>query len=70
MNPVWEQANVNVDFSFPWEDVRAPKTSFRALYDDNYFYFRFDVDDDNILIHVKEDHKMEVVNSDRVEIFF
>ena len=70
INPIWEQANINSDFSFPWEDKTPPKTSFRALYDDEFFYFRFDVEDDNVLTHVKEDHKMEVVDSDRVEIFF
>jgi len=70
MNPIWEQANVTSDFSFPWEEQTPPTTSFRALYDDAYFYFRFDVEDDNVLSHVKEDHKMEVVDSDRVEIFF
>ena len=70
MNPIWEQANITSDFSFPWEEKTPPKTSFRALYDDVYFYFRFDVEDDNVLTHVKDDHKMEVVDSDRVEIFF
>lgn len=70
MNPIWEKANVTTDFSFPWEDEVAPKTSFRALCDDQFFYFRFDVEDDNILTYIKEDHKMEVVDSDRVEIFF
>jgi len=70
MNPIWEQANLTSDFSFPWEEQTPPKTSFRAFYDDEFFYFRFDVEDDNVLTHVKEDHKMEVVDSDRVEIFF
>ena len=70
IHPVWEQANVSSDFTFPWEETTPPKTSFRALYDDEHFYFRFDVEDDNVLTHVKEDHKMEVVDSDRVEIFF
>ena len=70
MNPIWRKANVTNDFSFPWEDETPPKTSFRALYDKIFFYFRFDVEDDNVLTHVKDDHKMEVVDSDRVEIFF
>ncbi|MDE5421256.1 carbohydrate-binding family 9-like protein [Ancylomarina sp. DW003] len=70
MNPVWEQANINSDFSFPWENEEALKTTFRALYDDENFYFRFDVQDDNVLTYVRENHKMEVVDSDRVEIFF
>jgi hypothetical protein len=70
MNSVWEIANVNSDFSYPWENEKAPKTNFRALHDDEYFYFRFDVEDDNVLTYVDQDHKMEVVHSDRVEIFF
>ena len=70
MSPIWEQANLTSDFSFPWEAQTPPKTSFRGLYDDDYFYFRFDAEDDNVLTHVKDDHKMEVVDSDRVEIFF
>jgi len=70
MSPIWDKANITNDFSYPWEEQTPPKTSFRALYDDDYFYFRFDVEDNNVLTHVSEDHKMEVVDSDRVEIFF
>ena len=70
MNPAWEKAGAISDFSFPWEDERAPKTEFRALYDNEYFYFKFDVEDENVLTFVKDNHKMEVVHSDRVEIFF
>ncbi|MCZ4694031.1 hypothetical protein DWB61_02990 [Ancylomarina euxinus] len=46
------------------------KTSFRALYDENYFYFRFDVEDNNVLTHVKDDRGMEIIDSDRAEVFF
>jgi hypothetical protein len=70
MNSIWEMANVNSDFSYPWENEKAPVTNFRALHDDEYFYFRYDVEDENVLTFVDEDHKMEVVHSDRVEIFF
>ena len=70
MHPVWEMADVNSDFTFPWENQKAPKTNFRALHDDEYFYFRFDAEDENVLSFVDKDHKMEVVHSDRVEIFF
>lgn len=69
MNPIWEKANVTSDFTNPWEDVEAPKTSFRALWDDDHFYFRYDVEDENVLTYIDKDHKMEVVHSDRVEIF-
>ena len=70
MHQVWEEANINTDFYYPWDDAEAPKTIFRALYDDQYFYFRFDVEDENVLTFVDKNHKMEVVDSDRVEIFF
>ncbi|MFA9370831.1 MAG: carbohydrate-binding family 9-like protein [Labilibaculum antarcticum] len=70
MHPVWEMANINTDFSYPWEEEKAPKTTFRALHDDNNLFFRFDAEDENVRTFVDEDHKMEVVNSDRVEIFF
>ena len=70
MNLIWEKANEINDFSYPCDNERPPKTTFRALHDDNFFYFRFDVEDENVLTYVKEDHKMEVLNSDRVEIFF
>lgn len=69
MSPLWEKANVICDFSYPWEDKEAPTTRFRALWDDNYFYFRYDVEDENVLTYIDKDHKMEVVDSDRVEIF-
>jgi hypothetical protein len=44
--------------------------TFRALWDDDRFYFRFDVESTHIRTYVKDNHKMEVVDSDRVEIFF
>jgi|WetSurSiteA1Bulk_404760.scaffolds.fasta_scaffold03225_6 hypothetical protein len=44
--------------------------TFRALWDDLNFYFRFDVTGSGILTFVKDNYKMEVVDSDRVEIFF
>jgi len=70
MHPVWDMAVVNTDFIYPWEEAKAPLTSFRALHDDKKFYFRFDVEDKNVLTFVDQNHKMEVVDSDRVEIFF
>ena len=69
-NPIWEKVDEMSDFSFQCQDEIPPKTSFRALYDDEFFYFIFDVEDDNVLTHVKDDNKMEVIDSDRVEIFF
>jgi hypothetical protein len=44
--------------------------SFRALWDDARFYFRFDVETTGVLIYFHDNNKMEVLDSDRVEIFF
>ena len=41
MHPVWEMANVNADFSYPWEEEKAPVTNFRALHDE-YLLKRLD----------------------------
>ena len=70
MHPVWEMADVITDFSYPWENAKAPQIIFRALFDEENFYFRFDVQEENVLTFVDQNHKMEVVDSDRVEIFF
>jgi hypothetical protein len=44
--------------------------TFRALWDDARFHFRFDVETPRALTYVHENNKIEVVDSDRVEIFF
>ena len=67
---IWDKAEVVSDFCFPWNNESVPRTQFRALYNSVDFYFRFDVEDDQVLTFVDRDHKMEVVDSDRVEIFF
>ena len=66
----WDKAQVVSDFYFPWNNEKAPLTEFRALYNSEYFFFRYDVEDKQVLTFVDQDHKMEVVDSDRVEIFF
>ena len=70
MHSVWDMANENADFTYPWEQEKAPEMIFRALHDNQNFYFRFDVEERNILTFTDKNHKMEVVDSDRVEIFF
>lgn len=62
---VWLQ-----DFSDPWHDEAAPLTHFRALWDDDNFYFIFRADDDEIICPKEDNEEMNAVNSDRVEIFF
>jgi hypothetical protein len=57
------------DFSYPWLNEVSPEMAFRALWDDSFFYFRFDVVSPNTLVYRCSDDKMEVIRSDRVELF-
>jgi hypothetical protein len=66
----WESATILENFSYPWEDDTPPALSFRALYDADKFYFKYEVEDARVLTYVDTNDKMEVVNSERVEIFF
>jgi hypothetical protein len=70
ISPDWNCANVLNDFTYPWIAETTPKMTFRALWDDLRFYFRFDVEERNVLIQSETNHKSEVLDSDRVEIFF
>ena len=54
MSSLQEKASVITDFSYPWEEVEAPKISFRALWDDDFLYFRYDVEGSIILASFKE----------------
>ena len=68
--PDWSVAQRLDDFTYPWKNMVPSQTIFKASWDDHKFYFRFEVEDDNILTYHDTDHKEEVVYSDRVEIFF
>ena len=65
----WDDALVLRGFSYPWSAQPPPGMSFRALWDDERFYFRFDVETTRALTYVHINNKIEVVDSDRVEIF-
>lgn len=67
---LWGQAEVLSDFSFPWTDRVAPETTFRALWDDGLFYFRFEVVDQDVVLGEGATAMEKVTGSDRVEIFF
>lgn len=57
-------------FEFPWLEIPTPATEFRAVWNRDWFGFRFDVVDRDI---VCPDHAAEedpVLSSDRVELFF
>ena len=65
----WSNSKVLEEFTSPWQ--QAPShTTFRALWDDENVYFRFDVVEPNIMVFSETDDEQEVVRSERVEIFF
>jgi hypothetical protein len=68
--PNWDQAIVLNEFTYPWPEERAGNITFRALWNDFRFYFRFDVLSSDVKVFSETNHKMEVIESDRVEIFF
>lgn len=57
-------------FHYPWEQVKAPDTVFKAFHDDTNFYFSFVVTDEEVLVEEKWQGESTVDNEDRVEIFF
>lgn len=58
------------DFSYPWREIECPEMTFKAYYDDEKIYFQFKVNCKSPKVFVKNNNKIEVVNSERVEIFF
>jgi hypothetical protein len=69
--PDWGKAHSEKGFTFPWEKRPAPGTEFRALCDDRFLYFSFQVhDDDIVVVKDRSDDETVVRVEDRVEIFF
>ncbi|SMD33829.1 Carbohydrate family 9 binding domain-like [Reichenbachiella faecimaris] len=66
----WHTAELLTDFSYPWENEKAPKTTFRALWDSNYLYFKYDAVDKNIFTKPIDKNKEEINHHDRIELFF
>ena len=58
------------DFQFPWLDRSCPWTSFAAVWDGETFAFRFEVEDDDLVLDPSDDPGQAVLGSDRVELFF
>ena len=69
-DPLWKNASGLEAFIDPWNEVEVPKTSFRSLWDDNYFYFLFMAEDSDIVAEGNPGDKKGVLTADRVEIFF
>lgn len=66
----WATAAELTDFSFPWRTDTPPPTTFRALWDDTHFYFLYRASDPEIIVKQEGLGERDVVQSDRVEIFF
>lgn len=66
----WSQAEVLEDFVLPWQEKDPPYTAFQGLYDKDFFYFRFEVEDPDIVLIEDPDTSFAIVASDRVELFF
>ncbi|UXX80987.1 hypothetical protein N7E81_07730 [Reichenbachiella carrageenanivorans] len=64
------RAEILDDFNFPWREETPPPTRFRAVYDEIYFYFQYDVVDPKICLSRTLGDERDVIKSDRVEIFF
>ncbi|MCB0657636.1 MAG: carbohydrate-binding family 9-like protein [Saprospiraceae bacterium] len=69
-DPGWATATILTDFINPWSPDPVPPTQFQALWDDQYFYFLYQVEDRNIIAPGDPNDKRGVLPSDRVEIFF
>ncbi len=69
-DPTWQSAHPLTDFSFPWTKRTPPATEFRALWNDQRLYFRFDVTDTDVVLGEGASAMEKVIGSDRVEIFF
>ena len=67
---LWSKANVLTDFISPWDSKAIEEIQFRALWNENYFFFCFRVEDASVHIDKTDDTKASINNSDRVELFF
>ncbi|MHC4434407.1 MAG: carbohydrate-binding family 9-like protein [Planctomycetota bacterium] len=66
----WSLAVIESDFIFPWQERAAPGTDFRALCDDDYFYFAFCAVDADLFVLADLPEEGYAVFEDRVEMYF
>ena len=69
-DPLWAKATVLDTFSYPWRQETPPQTIFKALWDETHLYLLYWAADDQIIAKEEGLGEKDVVNSDRVEIFF
>lgn len=67
--PAWAQAAVEKHFVFPWKQAPAPATEFRALWDEENFYFSYRAQDADIVVLENFREPKDAVLEDRVEFY-
>lgn len=65
----WSSANVITEFQYPWEPEWAQPTTFRALYDDDFLYLGYQMEDDIIIAPDLVTDEQDLIEQDRVEIY-
>lgn len=68
--PAWSKAVPENGFIFPWNDIPAPATEFRALCDGRNLYFTFRITDSDIFVLEKLRDEEDAVFEDRAEMYF
>ena len=58
------------DFSCPWKSGPIPGTQFRAVWNNEFLKFQFDVEDHDLVLAEHADSGEAALGSDRVELFF
>ena len=69
-DPRWLHANALTDFHYPWENEAAPYTEFKALHNEDWVYFLYNIKDHDVNVRQATNDKTEVAASSRAEIFF
>lgn len=67
--PAWKTADCETGFVFPWKKTPAPRTRFRALWDEKNLYLAFEADDTDLVIVEDLKDEMDAVFEDRVELY-
>ena len=66
----WNSANVINGFIYPWKPEKAQPTTFRALHDGEYLYLAYQMVDDVIIAPDFVSDERDLIEQDRVEIYF
>ncbi|QDO95222.1 endoxylanase [Formosa sediminum] len=62
--------NTVTDFISPWDNTPIEPIVFKAFYDTHYFYFSFQVKDNEVYTELEDNTNASINKSDRVELFF